>query len=162
MASLNPRTLQDNVAQDIDSCTTLLSLLDEEREALKNRDVDTLERIIREKAQCLTTLEHSAQQRSNIVHDLPAARQNSADQQTLWKDLLQEKSPQVLGEWEKLGELIKQCQAENEINGRLLSRNKQVFNRILSIMRGQTQSDNLYTAGGNKGAGGGGHFLGEA
>lgn len=162
MISVESKTLHHNIEQDIDSCTALLTLLDEERDALKNREIDELERIIRDKAKRLSALENGAKRRSEIVRQLPEAQQSGANQQTLWRHLLEQQAPDVLDEWNKLGELIKQCQRENEINGRLLSRNKQVFSRILSIMRGQTQNENVYTSQGSKGTGHGGHSLGEA
>lgn len=154
--------VQHNVDEDIASCRALLTLLDEEREALKSRDTDALERIIRDKANHLSSLESNAKQRTQIVQSLPGAKQVGADQKTLWLQLLAEQIPQLLEQWEELGQLFQRCQAENEINGRLLSRNKQVFNRILSIVRGQNLADNLYTAKGNKGPGGNRHSLGEA
>ncbi len=51
-------------------------------------------------------------------------------------------------DWDTLKELTQQCQHKNEVNGKVLIRQKQVYGRLMELMRGQTKAPNLYTATG--------------
>ena len=54
---------------DIHACESLLQLLDIERQALNERNTDLLGDVIQKKADCLSKLESSANQRSQWVAD---------------------------------------------------------------------------------------------
>jgi flagella synthesis protein FlgN len=157
--ALSQTTLQDHIKQDIHACTQLLQLLDEEREALKSRDLDKLETIIQNKAANLQHLEQSAHQRTNWV-----AQQGKTDAkpETLWVALIRNIQPGIEQDWDEFKQLLQQCQEQNEINGKLLARNQQVFSRLLSIVRGQDEQASVYTPKGSRETGYQAHKLGEA
>jgi flagella synthesis protein FlgN len=143
--ALSQDTLLQHIGQDISACRNLLQLLEQERDALKARDLTALEDVIQNKSANLQHLEQSAKQRS------------------IWLALLRTCKPQVEQTWGELKDLLRECQEQNEINGKLLARNQQVFSRLLSIVRGQDDdSGPLYTAKGGRGAGSGLQKLGEA
>ena len=50
--------------------------------------------------------------------------------------------------FEKGIKLTKECQHKNEVNGKILIRQQQVYARLLELLRGQTTAPNLYTASG--------------
>ncbi len=152
-------SLRQHIRQETDACSTLLGLLHTEREALKSRDVDKLEEVIQAKSAFLLQLEQGARQRSQWVPQKTPGGQKS---EALWLDLLRRLDPTLESDWEGFRDLLKQCQDQNEINGKLLARNQQVFARLLSIVRGQNENSPLYTPKGNRGGAGTYQKLGEA
>lgn len=169
--ALTPDTLQDHIGQDIDACRNLLQLLEQEREALKSRDVDALEEVIQKKSGNLMHLEQSARQRSAWVaqqqnrqqQNQPSAQPKPKEKaEAVWQALIRATKPEVKNQWEEFRALLRQCQEQNEINGKLLARNQQVFSRLLAIVRGKDDSDPLYDAKGGRGGAYNFHKLGEA
>lgn len=151
--------LKNHIKQDIQACTQLLQLLDEERQALKSRDLEKLEEIIQNKATNLQHLEQSARLRGTWVTQ---NSEPSETQEKAWLALLRQNPPSIEEQWQKFKTLLQQCQEQNEINGKLLARNQQVFSRLLSIVRGQDSTAPVYTPKGSRGAGHSAQKLGEA
>jgi len=158
MTELTKEIVKNHLRQDISACQTLLGLLDTERQALKARDPQQLEDVIQNKTTVLQHLEQSARQRGQWVA-LSGAKQKS---ETLWLGLLTKLDPALESTWNEFKELLKVCQEQNEINGKLLARNQQVFERLLAIVRGQGENSPLYTARGNRRGGYDFQKLGEA
>lgn len=156
--NFNAEELQTLLSQDIEACERLIALLGDEREALKNRDHKALETVIRAKAEQLSHLENSARTRGLWAQSV----NRSANSDQVWQQIIADQAPDVAESWARLKELLDVCRTENEINGKVLSRNQKTFNRLLSILRGQTASTNLYTSKGGKNASMPGHRLGEA
>lgn len=157
--ALSQETLQQHLQQDISACRNLLQLLEQEREALKTRDLENLEDIIQNKSANLLHLEQSARQRSAWV----AQQQKPTEKaEAIWLGLIRSTQPDAQREWEEFRILLRQCQEENEVNGKLLARNQQVFSRLLALVRGKDESDPLYNAKGGRGAGYDFQKLGEA
>jgi flagella synthesis protein FlgN len=157
--ALTQETLLQHIGQDIDACRNLLQLLNQEREALKSRDLTALEDVIQSKSANLLHLEQSAKQRSTWI----AGKVNPNNPaEAAWQTLLRSHAPHVQKNWDELRELLQECQEQNEINGKLLARNQQVFSRLLDIVRGKDENGPLYTAKGGRGAGLNPHKLGEA
>lgn len=141
---ISAKAIKQHIVNDIQACNTLLKLLDQEEDALKTRDAEALASIIEEKNPPLQHLEKSAQQRA-----MWANTPNLEEQGTAWKTLLQELANEDLKkDWDTLKALTKQCQQKNEVNGKVLTRQKQVYGRLMELMRGQTKAPNLYTASG--------------
>lgn len=136
----------------------MLTLFESEREALKTRDSDALETILQNKNECIQVLENSAKQRAMWSQQ---AAQN--DPENGWDTIIDSLSEtQVKEQWSTLKQLFKRCKEENEINGRLVARNQQVFGRLIEILRGQTNTPNLYNAKGNASSNAGSNRFGEA
>lgn len=159
--TLSNDQLSHNISQDLHNCVELLRLLEDERNALGQRDAQKLEEIIKAKSAHLQNLESNASQRTLWLKD-SATEPATESLQTQWDTLLQGRAPELKARWQQFKTLLNQCQNENEINGRLLARNQQVFARLLSILRGQGDNQNVYSAKGNKPSGGGRQSLGEA
>lgn len=159
--TLSPETLARNVNSDIQTCKALMEQLEKERTALKERDVEQLEGIIKAKSALLEQLELSAKQRSQWLL-ASAFKPTGKPNETAWLALLEDISPPLTAVWQKFKQSLQKCQEENEINGRLLARNQQVFARLLAILRGQGDTQHLYNQKGNRGAGHHYQTLGEA
>ncbi len=155
----NIQDIKGHIQKDVKACKALLALLDAEREALKDRKPDDLEAIITDKLSNLQQLEASAQQRSEWVSVAPNAEQS---QEQRWLTLLDSLDPALKGPWQELQALFKDCQHQNEVNGKVLARNQQVFKRLLGMMRGQSEPQDLYTQMGSRSNGGWQQTIGEA
>lgn len=158
-ALMQPSELRTLLEADVHACRALLELLASERDALKNRDQHLLESIIRTKADHLQHLEDSAQRRAHWAQALPA---QGASAEEKWQHHMAQQAPEVVHLWGNLKELLHSCRQENEINGKILARNQKTYARLMSILRGQTTSTNLYNAKGGRKPHMPGQPLGEA
>ena len=153
------QTLDKLLTNDVKATQSLLALLEEEQEALKSRNVESLEKIVEDKAPLLAQLEESAVQRTLWVQRIT----NEDNAEDAWKDILESDIPPALKtNWESLKQLLESCKLKNEVNGKMLARNQQVFSRLLDIMRGQQVSKNLYNASGAASGGSRSKIVGEA
>lgn len=156
--TVTAQQIEAQIAQDINACESLISLLDREQEALKNRDPEQLAEIIEAKIAPLSLLETSANERSQWVK-----ASGSEASMEAWQDLLQQTQQQKLkDDWHKLKQLTLECRMKNEVNGKLLVRNQQVYGRLLDLLRGQNTNTNLYTASGAAKGLSGTNIVGEA
>ncbi|SMF36142.1 flagella synthesis protein FlgN [Alteromonadaceae bacterium Bs31] len=147
---IQAQELVTHLQADIAACESLLELLEQERSALGERDTETIEALLEQKAEQLSILEASAQTRTRWSKQYLSA--DAVDQEPLkraWQSLLdQAEHPQLVQLWEHLKELQQACKAANEVNGKILARNQKTFGRLLEIVRGQTATPKLYSAAG--------------
>lgn len=155
----NNSNIQSLLEEDVKACNALLQLLEQERSALKERNHEQLEAIIHTKAHHLQHLENSAKIRSEWAHLYQSSEQNPEEK---WRSIMDEQAPTTVKLWQELKQLLQQCRQENEVNGKILSRNQKTFSRLMSILRGQTGSTSLYTNKGGKNAHIPGQRIGEA
>ena len=146
------------IQHDTAACTLLLDLLSQERDALKTRNADALEVILKNKTETLIRLDNSAKTRT-----LWAQQSNIDISDKGWTQLLQQlKQPEIVESWRKLKELIDECKKSNEINGKLLSRNQKTLSSLIDVMRGKTTNNSLYNAYGSSASGTASMKVGEA
>lgn len=142
--NISAHDVETQIAGDIAACEALLELLDKEKEALGNKDAEVLASVVEAKIEPLTQLENSARQRAMWAN---ISSQDQAGEQ--WNQFLSELNQEKLKEdWEKLKSLTHECHKKNEINGKIIGRSRQVYGRLMDMMRGQVASPNLYTANG--------------
>ncbi len=141
---LNAQSLQQHIVHDKQVCTQLLTLLQKEQEALKERDADTVDSLLEQKLPLLEKLEFSARQRQEWLK----AREQQGEGAS-WAVMLDELNQSPLTEaWAEVKSLYKKVREQNEMNGKLLSRHQSTVNRMLDILRGTSSSPNLYNASG--------------
>jgi flagella synthesis protein FlgN len=139
--------LQAHIDADTAQCKQLLAILNQEQEALKERNVEEVERLLNEKVPILEALENNAKQRQTWAAN--ATSDTSADNEARWAHLLGSLgSSSIKDKWNALKALYVDVRTQNEVNGKLLSRHQGTLNRLLDIMRGKTASPNLYSATG--------------
>jgi len=153
-----PDQVKFNIETDIHACQELLKLMESERVALKERDVDSLQNIIDDKSTNLMKLESNARQRSQWA----ALSQQTGPMEKSWVNIIESTNPTMLPRWQELKENLQLCRNQNEINGKLLSRNQQIFTRLLNVVRGQSDAPNLYNQSGARMNGGQNQSIGEA
>ncbi|GAA4888718.1 flagellar protein FlgN [Ferrimonas pelagia] len=124
------QVLVREIRQDVDDYQQLRSLLRHQRELLQRRDHQGLEQHNpRQNALCVK-LARRAKRRSEILRTLGV----SADQ-TGMDRLLAALAPQtqkpLKSLWSQLGNLIRDCQTENEVNGKMLAAQKGSIDRLM-------------------------------
>ena len=147
---MTAKTVAQQVDQDLKCCEALLVLLEDEREALKQRDAEKLDQIIDNKTEHLGTLERSSHIRALWIQKYHQANTEADSPEAVWQQSLTNLDPNLKNRWDTLKTLIKRCQDENEVNGRALSRNQQTFGKLLNIMRGQVSNGVTYTSSGGQ------------
>lgn len=129
---------------DIGHAKRLLELMDEEFQALGERDLARLERLLADKQPLLALLDQHGRQRSQLLAGLGLAADRAGLQQ------LAERSPlgrDLLERSDELGQLLESCQAANQRNGRLIRANRASVGGMLGILRGG-EAPSLYDSRG--------------
>ncbi len=142
MSQTNP--LEQFIEQDFSAAEQLVNLLLQEREALENRNREQLQQILEEKLTPMQILERNAQQRAQLLQENGYSNNNSG-----WLLLLADRQQhRLIPRWQQVTELVKKGKEANETNGKLIARNRQTLDKLLSLLRGQTSAPSLYTNAG--------------
>lgn len=144
--SLNIQFLRDMLAQDSAAIQELKSLLTQERELLEQRQLQGMQEIVSRKDQLLDNLSYSARQREQVLTSAALPTDLAG-----WKRFL-ERDTQTLSlipEWDLLTAEFAECQAANEVNGKMINRSKQTLSQLLNLIRGQVAAPSLYTQKGS-------------
>ena len=134
--------LHTSLRQDIEVTISLQKLLDQEREALEQRDYDGFNQLLGNKQQLLQQLEQHAGHRQQLLKNAGF----SDDQQAL--DQAERQAPATAKLWRTLLEQWQKCQQQNEVNERVAQRTRQVVGQVLDMLRGRTASSRTYDASG--------------
>lgn len=138
-------TLLDLFTQDIGTAEQLLELIDQEFQALGERDLSRLQTILADKLPLLALLDQHAKARSQVLVGL----QLSADRDGL--QALAAKSDQgaeLMARGDQLHALLQRCQSANLRNGRLIRSSQASTTNMLGILRGG-ETPNLYDSRGS-------------
>lgn len=121
----------------------LMSLLQDERNILSSNDGAALESITSNKEQLAENLQKSTRQCSQRLQQAGFG----SDDLSLSKYIDSYEEPfavQLKEQWLALQSILKQCQDENRINGRLLNSSQRRIKQALSILQGQPVEEDLY------------------
>lgn len=118
---------------DIGTAKRLLELIDSEFQALGERDLARLEKILDEKMPLLSLLDQHGNQRSQLL----GAQQLSQDRAGL-EHFAQHHAngAELLARSDELGLLLEHCRDANQRNGRLIRANQASLQGVLGILRG--------------------------
>jgi flagellar biosynthesis/type III secretory pathway chaperone len=133
--------LHDLLHAEFDCAGQLHTVLAAEAEALANRDVDSLERLVGDKhglMQTFETLEH----RKRLI--LEQAGFGNAEQGV--EDFIDwcDENGQLKHGWRLLLERVRRCQHQNRINGATLDSSRRHAQQALAVLRGQAVTTPLY------------------
>jgi flagellar biosynthesis protein FlgN len=145
--SLDISLLTKMLTEDASAITQLKVLLARERQQLEERKQDELADIITQKMVLLEQLNLNAKRRQDVLQTLQLPTTAAG-----W-DIFLQRSPnsEVLRvDWAQLIADFNDCQAMNEINGKMIARSQQTLNQLLNLLRGKVPSPSLYTAQGTK------------
>lgn len=118
---------------DIGHAQRLLELMDEEFQALGERDIARLESLLADKQPLLAQLDQHGRQRSQVLASLNLSADRSGLQQLAERSA---SGQELLDRSDELGQLLERCQSLNERNGRLIRANRASVGSMLGILRG--------------------------
>lgn len=142
---MHDTTLLELFNDDIGSAEQLLELLDDEFQALGERDLVRLQSILEKKQPLLVQLDQHGQARSRLLLSLQLSA-DSAGLQTLAERSSQ--GAELLARGDQLQTLLERCQAGNLRNGRLIRSNQVSTSNMLGILRGG-ETPSLYDSRGS-------------
>lgn len=142
---MHDTTLLELFNTDIGTAERLLELIDNEFQALSDRDLPRLQNLLADKQPLLNLLDQHGQQRSQVLRGL----QLSADRVGLQALAAQSsQGAQLLARGDQLSELLERCQAANLRNGRLIRSSQASTRNMLGILRGN-ETPSLYDSRGS-------------
>lgn len=138
-----PRSLQ-HTGQLLDQ---LQQLLLEERNALQNNDLSSSTERLALKAQLLSRLEQSIEQRNQALlgAGYPA---DEAGTQAFFASLPKNLNLQCQQAWQELQKKLEECKNANLVNGKIVHRSRQQVDTLLSLLRGHQGNEKIYTGSG--------------
>jgi flagella synthesis protein FlgN len=145
--SLDVTQLRNMMALDADAIAKLKQLLSRERELLETRNQEELAVIVEQKSQVVDVLNQHAQIRQTVLRNLGLATNAEG-----W-DLFLQRNALTLplrDGWKQIIQDFSECQALNDINGKMIARSRQTLDHLLNLLRGQVAAPSLYTANGAK------------
>lgn len=130
---------------DIGTAERLLELIDNEFQALSERDLPRLQALLADKQPLLTQLDQHGRTRSQLLRSL----QLSADRVGLQALAAQSSQGELLLErGDQLNNLLERCQSANLRNGRLIRSSQASAHSMLNILRGN-DTPSLYDSRGS-------------
>lgn len=118
---------------DIGTAEQLLELIDAEFQALGQRDLPSLDKLLGDKQPLLAQLQQHGNERSQLLH----AAGLSADREGLAALAARSSlGAELLARSEELSALLQRCQDANLRNGRLIRANKATVSKMLGILHG--------------------------
>jgi len=123
--TLTPEFLGQELSRLHAHTTVLLGLLEHEREALINRDIDALKDVIERKEVACRTLasaqaQFAARSISDLLSEIPTGQRSDLDKQ-----------------YEQLITLIERCKHLNQVNGKITHRSQQSNLALLKVLSGE-------------------------
>ncbi|MEH6579738.1 MAG: flagellar protein FlgN [Amphritea sp.] len=142
---LNALTNQGSVLLD-----TLEKLLDQELDALTQRNIDQLQRLVTQKTEAMISLEENSSARNQIFSAAGVTPDKTGLEQFV-SQLPTADADQFKAHWSKLERVLRAVNEKNKRNELIIGRNSRNIEQLLSILRGQNQKNVLYDQSGGKG-----------
>ena len=140
------RAIEVLLQQDLQATRQLSELLQQEREALKARNHQRQSQLIEAKSQQMAILDGNRKKRERLLSGLGLTATKAS-----WESLLKgASSPELPQLWQSLTAEFEACQQANVVNGKMIGRSRQIFGRLLNIMRGQVAAPDLYNQKGSR------------
>jgi len=137
--------LEDSVR----STSELLSLLEHERAHLQQRNHKALPDLLEQKQQLMSRLEQSALQRQQWLAIAPQDKSQQSTEER-WNTLLTDLGgPTLTKLWDTFKDNLIACQQNNEVNGKMIGRGQQSIRQLLTLLKGQVETPQLYNQTGN-------------
>ncbi len=127
---------------EIEHCTQLLQVLHREHTAVTNNAPELLEQAAQEKLHWLRQVEALADARIEGMRAAGVAGdpQNAAPGLTA--------HPDVVARWQQVQRILVECRRQNQINGSVIELSRRHTLRALSLLRGQSADQTVYSASG--------------
>ena len=136
--------------QGITFLNTLDSLLDQEYQALQERNLEQLQALVEQKTAALLQLEENNQSRNQLFLSA-GITPDKAGLQEFSSQLADTEAKSFTDKWSELENILLQVNEKNKRNEIIISRNSRNLEQLLSIIRGQNQKNTIYDQSGGKG-----------
>lgn len=142
---MHDTSLLNLFTSDIGTAEQLLELIDAEFQALGQRDLPSLDKLLGDKQPLLAQLQQHGNERSQLMRSAGL----SADREGLASLAARsEIGAELLARSDELSALLQRCQDANLRNGRLIRANKATVSNLLNILRG-SETPSLYDSRGS-------------
>lgn len=137
--------LLTQLRDDLEQANRLIELTEQEFQALSERKLPELEQLLAAKQPILAVLAQHASQRSQLLasRKLPPSREGLVS--LVANHPL---SGEILASADALGQCLEHCQALNQRNGRLIRNSQTAIGSMLGILRGRSDTPDLYDSRG--------------
>lgn len=129
---------------------TLNNLLDQEYQALQQRNLEQLQALVEQKTEALQQLEENNQTRNQLFISA-GITPDKAGLQAFKAELNETDAIAFSTLWNELEKVLLQVNDKNKRNELIITRNSRNLEQLLSILRGQNQKNTLYDQSGEKG-----------
>lgn len=132
--------LKNSLKQDITDLNQLLTLLEEEKQLLKTRESKKIESIASTKSQIISQIEGRAKLKAKLfAHSGLGIRPGNVE-----PAILKLNDKELSNLWAESREKLNLCKERNLVNGAIISRSRQRVGRLMDIIRGKSNAQNLY------------------
>lgn len=136
--------IETMLATDLDRGQQLLSLLEQETTAIKQRNFELMEQLLSEKAPLMEQLKQNGLKRTRWLQTVKKTQKTAT-----WEGILTQLNLEhLIQQWQTNKALMAKCQTINTTNGQLVHRGLKCNERLLHILQGNTQEETLYNAKG--------------
>jgi len=145
METANENKIESVLEQEIALTKKLQSILESERKALSERNPELLLDLVSEKTKLLDEIENNHNLNINIYSE-----KKSGDFR--WEKLIENiPNPKgsLLKKCEEYRKLLEEVEYVNTVNAKTASRMQRSISELINIIRGNTQTQKLYTPKGN-------------
>ena len=153
--------LSSSMTQAIELLESLSTLLMAERTALKERDTINIQSLLEQKTSILAELQNNAAARSQLLAD-SGFDGDETGMSSYLDSLPMNAATQLKQQWNTLKQRLESCKSANQVNGTIVHRSKTQLDSLLSILRGQSGEQKLYTGSGKSASVNAGHSLAKA
>lgn len=139
----------------------LQSTLEKEQSCLKENNRQRLEKIVADKAQALKAAQQAEQQLITLLATLKCPMNKQAVQTLIAKTPSSFKTI-LTNQWARLSETMAQCERLNQVNGKVIARIRMGLASVVSTLKGQDPSAQVYQASGIQQSQGGSRLIAQA
>jgi len=150
--------LKQLLKQDISELSNLNKLLETEKETLKTRNSQQIRAIANSKQHVIQSLESRAKLKAKLIAKSGLGIRPGEVETTLRKLNDQE----LIDLWQSSRDKLSACKDKNHIIGSIITRTLGRTNKLMSIVRGQNNSQKLYGQQGKESSYSGSQIIGQA
>lgn len=132
--------LKKLLKQDIVDLTSLKSLLDQEKITLTTRDTQKIDKLAQHKSHTVAQLESRAKLKAKLMSSSGLGIRPGQVEEKLSSLNDQE----LMELWQSSRDQLAECQEQNSVNGSIISQSRQRVTKLMTIIRGQNKTPNIY------------------
>jgi flagella synthesis protein FlgN len=144
--------------QDLHELEILSRLLEQEKQALRNRDANEIQSLGQSKQELVLSLERRSRQKAQLLAKSPLRIRPGQ----VREKLVTLNNENLLQLWDRTQSAMSHCKERNLLNGKIISLSLQRTHRLMDLLRGQHSQPAIYGSQGKTHSSGGRSSLGKA